>query len=193
MKRFFLAIFTFVMLLPIARATEFERVDSTLTESTRIMAATIQKKANWQEEKARLLALLNSYEALLKSKKDALKKLQAENSKIESKIKSVSDKILADDIALAEFSKSLDSYFANLQQNKIALQILKDNSFDVDAFLTKSVPEKISFLCRAYAKLFEVDTNVDSNHTGVSTGVFTTATGQKTGDIAVLKLKGDRK
>ena len=190
MKRFFLAILTFAILLPIARATDFERVDSTLTESTRIMASTIQKKANWQEEKARLVVLLNSYEALLKSKKDVLKKLQSENSKIESEVKSISDKISADEIALAELSKSLDSYFAKLQQNKIALQILKDNSFDVDTFLAKSVPEKISFLCRAYAKLFEADCNVDSNNTDVSTGIFTTATGQSTGDIAVLKLKG---
>ena len=190
MKRFFLAILTFAILLPLARATDFKRVDSILTESTRIMASTIQKKANWQEEKARLVVLLNSYEALLKSKKDILKKLQSENSKIESEVKSISDKISADEIALAELSKSLDSYFAKLQQNKIALQILKDNSFEVDTFLAKSVPEKISFLCRAYAKLFEADCNVDSNNTDVSTGIFTTATGQSTDDIAVLKLKG---
>ena len=171
-------------------ATEFERIDSMLTESTKVMVATAEKKVAWENEKARLMSLLTSYETLLKSKKDTLKKLQTENSKIEAGVKSISEKITKDELELSKISALLDSYFTQLQKNKIAVRILKENSFDLDMFSSKNVVEKLSFLCRAYSKLFEADSLLNNDGTNVSTGVFTSASGKVNGNTAIIKLKG---
>lgn len=192
MKIFFTTIFIFTFVSQCLCSTDFERIDSVLTESTKVMVFTAEKKVAWDAEKTRLLSLLKSYEALLKSKKNTLRKLQLENSKIESGVKSISEKIARDELELSKISALLDSCFSNLQKNKIAVKILKENSFDIDAFSSKNIPEKLSFLCRAYSKLYEVDTALNNDGTNVSTGVFTSATGKVGGDTVVLKLKGER-
>ena len=193
MKRFFYAIFELLILSPLLSATEFTRVDSILTESTQVMIRTAEKKETWSAEKSHLLALVASYEAILKSKQDTLKKLQSENSKIESTTKSISEKIAKDELAIAEISKSLDSFFADLQKNKIAKKILEENAFGFENFTSKNIVEKLSFLTKAYSKLLEADTTVENNQTNISTGKFITASGKADGDIAILKVKGVRK
>ena len=179
--------------MSVSWATTFERTDSTLTQATQIMSGTAEKKISWEEEKSRLLSLVSSYEAILKSKRSALKKLQNENSKIEENVKVISEKIAKDESAIADISKCLDSYFAKLMQNKSAIKILKENSFQLDEFKSKSIVEKLSFLSRAYAKLLEADMSINKDGTNISTGVFTVASGKAEGDIVVLKLKGERK
>lgn len=193
MKKFLHTLFILCCFLSVSWATTFERTDSTLTQATQIMSGTAEKKISWEEEKSRLLSLVSSYEAILKSKRSALKKLQNENSKIEENVKVISEKIAKDESAIADISKCLDSYFAKLMQNKSAIKILKENSFQLDEFKSKSIVEKLSFLSRAYAKLLEADMSINKDGTNISTGVFTVASGKVEGDIAVLKLKGERK
>ena len=193
MKKFLHTLFILCCFLSVSLATTFERTDSTLTQATQIMSGTAEKKISWEEEKSRLLSLVSSYEAILKSKRSALKKLQNENSKIEENVKVISEKIAKDESAIADISKCLDSYFAKLMQNKSAIKILKENSFQLDEFKSKSIVEKLSFLSRAYAKLLEADMSINKDGTNISTGVFTVASGKADGDIAVLKLKGERK
>ena len=193
MKKFLHTLFILCCFLSVSWATTFERTDSTLTQATQIMSGTAEKKISWEEEKSRLLSLVSSYEAILKSKRSALKKLQNENSKIEENVKVISEKIAKDESAIADISKSLDSYFAKLMQNKSAIKILKENSFQLDEFKSKSIVEKLSFLSRAYAKLLEADMSINKDGTNISTGVFTVASGKAEGDIVVLKLKGERK
>ena len=193
MKKFLYTPFILCCFSLMSWATAFERADSALTQATQIMSDTAEKKTSWLEEKSRLLSLVSSYEAILKSKRSALKNLQNENSKIEEKVKTISEKIAKDELAIADISKCLDSYFAKLMQNKIAVKILKENSFQLDDFASKSIAEKLSFLGRAYAKLLEADTSIDKDGANVSTGVFTVASGKADGDIAILKLKGERK
>ena len=193
MKKFLHTLFILCCFLSVSLATTFERTDSTLTQATQIMSGTAEKKISWEEEKSRLLSLVSSYEAILKSKRSALKKLQNENSKIEENVKVISEKIAKDESAIADISKCLDSYFAKLMQNKSAIKILKENSFQLDEFKSKSIVEKLSFLSRAYAKLLEADMSINKDGTNISTGVFTVASGKAEGDIVVLKLKGERK
>ena len=193
MKKFLHTLFILCCFLSVSLATTFERTDSTLTQATQIMSGTAEKKISWEEEKSRLLSLVSSYEAILKSKRSALKKLQNENSKIEENVKVISEKIAKDESAIADISKCLDSYFAKLMQNKSAIKILKENSFQLDEFKSKSIVEKLSFLSRAYAKLLEADMSINKDGTNISTGIFTVASGKADGDIAVLKLKGERK
>lgn len=193
MKKFLHTLFILCCFLSVSWATTFERTDSTLTQATQIMSGTAEKKISWEEEKSRLLSLVSSYEAILKSKRSALKKLQNENSKIEENVKVISEKIAKDESAIADISKCLDSYFAKLMQNKSAIKILKENSFQLDEFKSKSIVEKLSFLSRAYAKLLEADMSINKDGTNISTGIFTVASGKAEGDIVVLKLKGERK
>ena len=193
MKKFLHILFILCCFLSVSLATTFERTDSTLTQATQIMSGTAEKKISWEEEKSRLLSLVSSYEAILKSKRSALKKLQNENSKIEENVKVISEKIAKDESAIADISKCLDSYFAKLMQNKSAIKILKENSFQLDEFKSKSIVEKLSFLSRAYAKLLEADMSINKDGTNISTGIFTVASGKAEGDIVVLKLKGERK
>ena len=193
MKKFLHILFILCCFLSVSLATTFERTDSTLTQATQIMSGTAEKKISWEEEKSRLLSLVSSYEAILKSKRSALKKLQNENSKIEENVKVISEKIAKDESAIADISKCLDSYFAKLMQNKSVIKILKENSFQLDEFKSKSIVEKLSFLSRAYAKLLEADMSINKDGTNISTGIFTVASGKAEGDIVVLKLKGERK
>ena len=193
MKKFLHTLFILCCFLSVSWATTFERTDSTLTQATQIMSGTAEKKISWEEEKSRLLSLVSSYEAILKSKRSALKKLQNENSKIEENVKVISEKIAKDESAIADISKCLDSYFAKLMQNKSVIKILKENSFQLDEFKSKSIVEKLSFLSRAYAKLLEADMSINKDGTNISTGAFTVASGKADGDIVVLKLKGERK
>ena len=193
MKKILHTLFILCCFLSVSWATTFERTDSTLTQATQIMSGTAEKKISWEEEKSRLLSLVSSYEAILKSKRSALKKLQNENSKIEENVKVISEKIAKDESAIADISKCLDSYFAKLMQNKSAIKILKENSFQLDEFKSKSIVEKLSFLSRAYAKLLEADMSINKDGTNISTGIFTVASGKAEGDIVVLKLKGERK
>ena len=193
MKKFLHTLFILCCFLSVSWSTTFERTDSTLTQATQIMSGTAEKKISWEEEKSRLLSLVSSYEAILKSKRSALKKLQNENSKIEENVKVISEKIAKDESAIADISKCLDSYFAKLMQNKSAIKILKENSFQLDEFKSKSIVEKLSFLSRAYAKLLEADMSINKDGTNISTGIFTVASGKAEGDIVVLKLKGERK
>ncbi len=190
MKNLFLFVF-FCVLSHLLNASDFEKIDAVLTETTRVKSITAKRKEAWIEEKNRMLSLEKSYEALLQAKRDNIERLKKEISKIQTSDTNLTQKLSSDSNALKKFSTELDSAISVLKNNEKIAKILKEESVNLNGFEAKSALEKFALLAQAYSKLMEVSSRIERNEDNVSTGIFPNATGKEKDGIAVLHV--DRK
>ena len=167
---------------------DFDRLDAAITRSAKIKTATVEKKIAWNAEKARLEALENSYAGLLKSKREKLDKIEAENKVSRGNCDVLLRKIERDELALEKASAFLDLKYMQIIANPEAAKILGDSDAAPKNFPTKTLPEKVRAIMNALSVLESADKSVVRDGEKKSTGVFVKAEGADCKPIAVLKV-----